>query len=193
MQNPKIKLYEIENLSAHDYETISKLIIETWDYTTWVKKEDVFPMANLFLDTILLTSSKLIIAKDGQQIVGMLTASLTTGSLNKSKIRHNLLSSLTFLINGNHPKSIIDFYLETLKVNEQLIQKCQINFDAALNFLILNKSYKNKGIGSSLYQVFLDYLFTNKAKNFYVLTDDNSNYQFYEKKGLKRIASQKFS
>lgn len=98
-------------------------------------------MAILFLDTILLTSSKLIIAKDGQQIVGMLTASLTTDSLNKSKIRHNLLSSLTFLINGNHPKSIIDFYLETLKLNEQLIQWGRTTVRLLLNEVTEFKTY----------------------------------------------------
>lgn len=79
-----------------------------------------------------------------------------------------------------------------MKLNEELIQQNKETFDAALNLLILNEHYKGLGLGSKLYQLFLDYLKENMAKTFFLLTDSYSNYPF-TRKGLKRIASQRFS
>lgn len=80
-----------------------------------------------------------------------------------------------------------------MKLNEELIQQSKETFDAALNLLILNENYKGLGLGSTLYQIFLDYLKENEVKTFFLLTDSYSDYPFYEKKGLKRSATQHFS
>lgn len=115
-----------------------------------------------------MTSTKVFVAKDKGKIIGIVAAALTPDLLPKSRIRYRQLEALSLIINQGKPETVFDFYLETLKLNEELIQQNKETFDAALNLLILNKHYKGLGLGSKLYQLFLDYLKENKAKTFFL-------------------------
>jgi predicted N-acetyltransferase YhbS len=193
MNKDSVIFTELVDINESELADINQLIIDTWAYQEWNKQENVLPMADFFLETVLLNSSKIFVAKDRETIIGVATAALTPDLLPKSRIRYRQLEALSLIINKGKPETVFDFYLETLKLNERLIQQNDEKFDATLNLLILNENYKGLGIGSKLYQLFLDYLKKNKAKTFFLLTDSYSNYPFYEKKGLKRIAAQRFS
>ena len=186
MDKDNLVFTELVDINEAELADINQLIIDTWAYQEWNKQEHVLPMADFFLETILLTSTKVFVAKDKGKII-------TPDLLPKSRIRYRQLEALSLIINQGKPETVFDFYLETMKLNEELIQQSKETFDAALNLLILNENYKGLGLGSTLYQLFLDYLKENKAKTFFLLTDSYSNYPFYEKKGLKRIAAQRFS
>ena len=193
MNKDNIIFTELVDIDEAELADINQLIIDTWAYQEWNKQEHVLPMADFFLETILLTSTKVFVAKDKGKIIGIVAAALTPDLLPKGRIRYRQLEALSLIINQGKPETVFDFYLETMKLNEELIQQNKQTFDAALNLLILNEHYKGLGLGSKLYQLFLDYLKENKAKTFFLLTDSYSNYPFYEKKGLKRIASRRFS
>ncbi|USI67406.1 GNAT family N-acetyltransferase [Lactococcus petauri] len=193
MNKDNIIFTELVDIDEAELADINQLIIDTWAYQEWNKQENVLPMADFFLETILLTSTKVFVAKDKGKIIGVVAAALTPDLFPKSRIRYRQLEALSLIINQGKPETVFDFYLETMKLNEELIQQSKETFDAALNLLILNENYKGLGLGSKLYQFFLDYLKENKAKTFFLLTDSYSNYPFYEKKGLKRIAAQRFS
>lgn len=193
MNKDNVIFTELVDINEKELADINQLIIDTWAYREWNKQENVLPMADFFLETVLLNSSKIFVAKDGETIIGVATAALTPDLLPKSRIRYRQLEALSLIINQGKPETVFDFYLETLKLNERLIQQNDEKFDATLNLLILNENYKGLGIGSKLYQLFLDYLKKNKAKTFFLLTDSYSNYPFYEKKGLKRIAAKRFT
>ena len=47
-------------------------------------------------------------------------------------------------------------------------------------------------MGGLLYNHFYDYLKQHQAENFYLFTDNSSNYQYYEYKGLSRAAEKKY-
>lgn len=193
MNKDNVIFTELVDINENELADINQLIIDTWAYQEWNKQENVLPMAVFFLETVLLNSSKIFVAKDGATIIGVATAALTPDLLPKSRVRYRQLEALSLIINQGKPETVFDFYLETLKLNERLIQQNDEKFDATLNLLILNENYKGLRIGSKLYQLFLDYLKKNKAKTFFLLTDSYSNYPFYEKKGLKRIAAERFT
>ncbi|EKF51558.1 GNAT family N-acetyltransferase [Lactococcus garvieae] len=193
MNKDNVIFTELVDINENELADINQLIIDTWAYQEWNKQENVLPMADFFLETVLLNSSKIFVATDGETIIGVVTAALTPDLLPKSWIRYRQLEALSLIINQGKPETVFDFYLETLKLNERLIQQNDEKFDATLNLLILNENYKGLRIGSKLYQLFLDYLKKNKAKTFFLLTDSYSNYPFYEKKGLKRIAAERFT
>ncbi|ENV35675.1 hypothetical protein F960_00119 [Acinetobacter gerneri DSM 14967 = CIP 107464 = MTCC 9824] len=67
------------------------------------------------------------------------------------------------------------------------------NFTAALNLFILDERYQGMGVGSKLYSIFTEYLAENKIQEFFLFTDNSSNFIFYERKGLVRIAEEKYS
>ncbi|MEJ6358694.1 GNAT family N-acetyltransferase [Lactiplantibacillus plantarum] len=193
MEKSKLTISAVNALNKIEYNHVHHLIIDIWRYRDWADKNEVLPLSELLLDEVLLTSSQLFVVKYHKKTVGMLAASLLKNSLSQSYVRLRKLTALSQLVYKNNPEKVFDFYLETLKLNERLLQKCNQNFDASLNFLILDQQYHGLGIGNELYRLFISYLTTHHASNFYLFTDSFSNYVFYEKQGLTRIAEQQFS
>lgn len=53
-------------------------------------------------------------------------------------------------------------------------------------FFVVHPLYRNFGIGNELYNRFYNYTKINKINNFYVFTDTSCNYNFYEKRNMKK-------
>ncbi|UYT11193.1 GNAT family N-acetyltransferase [Lactococcus garvieae] len=164
MDKDNLVFTELVDINEAELADINQLIIDTWAYQEWNKQENVLPMADFFLETTFLTSTKVFVAKDKGKNIGIVATSLTPDLLPKSRIRYRQLEVLSLIINQGKPETIFDFGLETLKLNDKLIQQNKESFDAALNVLILNEHYKGLGLGSKHYQLFLYYLKENKAK-----------------------------
>ena len=60
-------------------------------------------------------------------------------------------------------------------------------FDGELSMLILDKSYRGKGIGKELLLQVFDLAKKDNMKNLQILTDEACNWQFYEKLGCKKV------
>lgn len=60
-------------------------------------------------------------------------------------------------------------------------------FDGELLILIVDDSYRGKGIGKKLLTQIFELAKNDKMKNIQILTDDLCNYAIYEKLGCKRI------
>lgn len=193
METNNLKFSKLNTLNEEDYKTLSHLIVDTWLEQEVDNLEEINAMTDFLINTLLLTSSEIFIARDSEKIVGVIAATLTQNLLETSKIRRRQLTSLSFIINHGIPTTLLDYYLETLKLNEDLLQQANKEFDASLNFLILDKTYQGKGIGNKLYQLFIDYLKKQNAKTFFLWTDSSSNYQFYDKKGLSRLVEKSMS
>ncbi|MEQ3613674.1 GNAT family N-acetyltransferase [Mediterraneibacter gnavus] len=50
----------------------------------------------------------------------------------------------------------------------------------------MDPSCRGKGIGTALFQSFLDYLREHHLHSFYLYTDTSCNYGFYKHQGMKR-------
>lgn len=60
-------------------------------------------------------------------------------------------------------------------------------FDGELSMLILDKSYRGKGIGKKLLLEIFELAKKDNMKNLQILTDESCNYAVYEKSGCKRV------
>lgn len=60
-------------------------------------------------------------------------------------------------------------------------------FDGEVSILILDKSYRGKGIGKELLLQVFDLAKKDGMKNLQILTDESCSWQFYEKLGCKKI------
>lgn len=60
-------------------------------------------------------------------------------------------------------------------------------FDGELSMLILDKSYRGKGIGKELLLQVFDLAKKDNMKNLQILTDESCSWQFYEKLGCKKV------
>lgn len=60
-------------------------------------------------------------------------------------------------------------------------------FDGEVSILILDKTYRGKGIGKKLLLQVFDLAKKDGMKNIQILTDESCNWQFYEKLGCKKV------
>ena len=60
-------------------------------------------------------------------------------------------------------------------------------FDGEISILILNKNYRGKGIGKKMLLEIFDKAKKNNMKNIQILSDESSNYKFYENLGCKKV------
>ncbi|MDA6077990.1 hypothetical protein O0544_22315 [Edwardsiella anguillarum] len=59
--NP-IEIAELSQIDDDAYAQLTTLIINTWEYDDWLEDEQVSPMAEYFLNDIILSSQKMYVA-----------------------------------------------------------------------------------------------------------------------------------
>ena len=60
-------------------------------------------------------------------------------------------------------------------------------FDGEISILILNNDYRGKGIGKKMILEIFEKAKNSGMKNIQILTDESSNYKFYEHLGCKKV------
>ena len=68
-----------------------------------------------------------------------------------------------------------------------LPEELESNYDGELSIIIVDKKYRGKGIGKKLFARMIQLAKRDKMNKMVILTDETSNYSFYERKGLKKI------
>lgn len=185
--------YEVaDELSESDLEKINQMIISIWDYNSWIPKQNVIPMAEFFLSEVIINSSRIFVVRDNGEIIGVIAAAITNNIRQKASAKINKYKSLQKII-LNKKQDVFVSYIETLILNEKLLLESKKNFTASLNLFILDERYQGMGIGSKLYSIFTDYLLDKKIQEFFLFTDNSSNFRFYERKGLIRLAEAEYS
>lgn len=180
---------ELVSVSDIEYAQLNSLIIKTWDYNLWLERDEVSPMSEYLLNDIILSSSKIYVARKDGFIIGVIAASLKRNCLYDSKFRLKQLSAMLALIDD---ESAFGEYIKTMRINEILLQKSNQSYDASLNFFAIDSHYRGCGLGNVLFDTFISYLASNKVKKYFLFTDSSSNYIFYERKGLNKMAMERF-
>lgn len=193
MHSNKVLKYEVaDEFSESDLEKINQMIISIWDYNAWIPKKNVKPMADFFLGEVILSSSRIFVVRDNDEIVGVIAASIINSIRQKASAKIRKYKALQE-ITSDKKQDVFESYIDTLILNEKLLLESKKDFTAALNLFILDERYQGMGIGSKLYSIFTEYLTDNKIQEFFLFTDNSSNFIFYERKGLVRIAEEKYS
>lgn len=74
------------------------------------------------------------------------------------------------------------------EIEKQMDRK---DFDAELQLFILNKDYRGQGIGSGMLQHILEFWHKRGLKKFFLHTDTACTWQYYQGRGMERIAALK--
>ncbi|UCQ19459.1 GNAT family N-acetyltransferase [Edwardsiella tarda] len=187
-----IEIAELSQIDGDAYAQLTTLIIKTWEYDDWLEDDQVSPMAEYFLNDIILSSQKIYVARCAQQIIGIITVGQSPDFLYESQFSYKRLTAMSALIARNGKSEVFAQYIDTLRVNQRLLQRTHRHYHASLNFFAIDAQFRGLGLGNRLYHQFITYLQAQGIDTFFVFTDSSSNYQFYEKKGLHKIASETF-
>ncbi|KRM91982.1 GNAT family N-acetyltransferase [Liquorilactobacillus cacaonum] len=186
------KRVSYRKISDDDYQTVLEMVIETWDYREWIEKPLVRPMAEFFLCDLLVGSDDVFVAVVDNSVVGIVATSHEQWSRLQFIWQRRQLKSLAQLAGYEDKNYIFAQYMETMNIDEELLALSNKKYGGALNLLIVKKGFQGMGIGGKLFEHFYNYLKELKVKNFYLFTDNSSNFRFYDYKGLKCINQKNF-
>ncbi|WP_455682655.1 GNAT family N-acetyltransferase [Thomasclavelia sp.] len=185
---------KLEMINKHDYEQMMKLISEVWDFS------DYFPniKAKTAMCKFYLYSS-LLGATFGQKAVA---DGKTVGFLiGKSKKGNKLYYSVPLLIKMLRQFLIIMLYSDFTskkKLSDMItisrfytisMKKEQINTKGNIELFVTGKEFQGLGIGKKLLNAYDNYMIENECLIYYVQTDSNCNYGFYEYHNFEKIVS----
>ncbi len=174
-------------MTKADYEDIKRLITEAWFSDYPFKEKYIKLYANGYLNMYLAESDYMMVAKDNGKLVGFLF-----GNLNKAPLKQRIVSNFKLFLYSiymlfSYPgRRGLKITLITSKVNKKLLKPYKKNTKNELSLFIVDESYRNKGVGSTLEKMYTDYLKEHGVKNVFLFTDTYSNFAYYEHRGYKR-------
>lgn len=176
-------------ISKKDYNEITKLIHHTWydDYIKWDNSTQLL-YSKIYLYSLLKDSNIGFKATVDNQFAGFIL-----GSINRPNIFRRIKYSILFHCNlfkfRFHKNSYIGINetKETIQGNKKLLKPYKKELKSELTLFIVNSNFRNKGIGTTLMNKYMDVLKKKNIKKFYLYSDTYSNYKFYEKLGFIKL------
>lgn len=148
-------------------------------------------VASLDMNSFYIHSNYLLLAEWDSEVVGMVLAEIPKANLtylyhymSDGRLEANIISKAD--------KELRESY-QTLYTNEEAFhteagELVKASYDAAINIFAVNRSVQGKGVGRRLFEQALTDFQDLNAKNFYLYTDTECDYQFYDYIGMERIS-----
>ena len=189
MNDKQIKYRPIQ---SSDYPAIETIIRKAWKYDQFTSPKVAKRLAKVFLTSCLTNQTFTCVAICDEKPVGVIMGK------NRKKhpkslshlVRHWL--AVAQLITCKEGIQISKMYGDIDKIDQELLQDTQTEFDSQLAFFVMDENQRGLGIGKKLYQTFLDYLASEDLNKFYLFTDTTCNFGFYEHQGLHRLEEKLF-
>lgn len=171
-------------LKKENFNEIRDLVGDAW-YTDYIDNKKIYKLyTSYYLYHYVAESEYRMIVKDKDKVIGFLF-----GKAKKVNLFHYLRYELKVFFLGvgalfsKLGRRGIKVTLKTNQVNKKLKKMACDKTCAELSLFIVDKEYRNLGIGTELERIYLSYLKENNFKYVYLYTDTYSDYKFYERKG----------
>lgn len=178
-------------INKNDYEEIKNLILNTWEISEDFSNEEALDLyMNAFLFDYLAWSNYQVAVTKDNRIVGFLLGRSDRKSCMKQWIKYmprSLFSKmrLFFYPSGKNGLRILRI---TNRVNRKLIMHHAKDYQGELCLFAVDPDEKGSGYGTGLLLEFHDFLKRTKAKNYFLYTDTDCNFGFYERQGYQLIS-----
>lgn len=179
---------EIAPLERADREFMLEMILEAWDYRDWVPERAVRAMGEYYVYELLADSDAAWVARLDGERAGVLAA-----GDRRAPARHPIFR-LRQRLTGWRLGRVAEFreFERTQRLDGELRAQCPEPFDAELTLLITGRGFQGRGVGGALYAQFERWLRGRGLSSFYLFTDSSCDFAFYERRGVRRLASRMF-
>lgn len=176
-------------IQKKDYPCIEGIIRKTWKYDGLSRNpKDAQNLSRLYLRSCLKRASFSCVAAEGEKVYGVILAG-SKKSLPRVQAGKALsqLFAVLRLFTTRTGRRIGKFFERFDQTDAELLKSCGKNFDAEICFFAVDESSRGLGIGKKLFSAALNYLKSEQVKSLYLFTDSSCTYQFYERRGMKRL------
>ncbi|MDO4283234.1 MAG: GNAT family N-acetyltransferase [Clostridia bacterium] len=157
------------------------MLYDEWDLGKTPSRAVGKTCAWIYLFGILEESTKVILEKENQKVVGM-CGYLKFGS--KGKRRYQILRSIlrhSPLIRNKKALCQYD------KNYDYTPEELKLDFDGEISILIVDRHYRNKGIGKKILYKTFEKAKEDGIQNLQILTDESCHFKFYEACGCQKV------
>ncbi len=176
----------LRDLKKEDYKYLENIVERTWDFGKYSPPKTATIMAKSYLRSCLIQRSFLKVASVDGKAAGIIIGV----DHKKSKIYLKEMLMFVFyefrLLFSKYGIFILKFSRKNNEINKELLKETNISYDGKLEFFVVDESYRGFGIGSKLYNSFLNFTKKRQINTFFLFTDEECNTLFYEYKGLCR-------
>ena len=167
------------------HKQIVDMLYNEWDLGKKSSKAKGKICAWIYWFEILNEAEQIIIEKENDNIIGV--CGYSKWNSKKHFIRKKYYGILKdILINSPliKNKQAIHEYNDSYSYSPKELDEY---FDGEITILIVNKSYRNKNIGTKLLTKIFEIAYEDNMKNIQILSDESCNYKFYENLGCKKV------
>ena len=181
----------IRKIEEKDIPTMIDLVHEAWFKDIYQKEPFEKAASAVSLNKALHNSSHGWVAEDDGQVLGMILCSIgnhdseyrmykTNDVLNLIQLsKHGDLSEINRLINT---------FKAEREVYDQMSEQVDQDFDASIEYIVVSSQARGQGIGKSLIFHSIKEFIEKECHNFYLYTDSDCNYKFYDYLDFDQIA-----
>lgn len=186
MSNDSISYRAIEK---KDYKQIAKVICDTWHYEKITSHYSAIHLSYAFLFSSLIHQTYTQVAVRNHVPVGIVMGRTNDVPLKNKVFYLNLAFHLVFLLFTSQGKQAFQSYRRHSQITSALLKQTYESYDGELILFAVDQSTRGTGVGSHLFNAYLQHLRNQGARTFYLFTDTSCTYTFYEHKGLRRIGA----
>lgn len=179
----------LRDVKPQDIKELKEIVKDTWQYEKKVKDTNTLDaMLNILLNKFFEGCSFGKVAVLNNEVVGLILG----------KVKGEPFIFKDFIIDETQSKIIIDNASEHDKTNidvfsnifedtyKYLISGKEHIYEGCLNLFVVSEKARGMKVGKKLLAELLSYFKEKEVNKFYLFTDTNCNYAFYDHNGFER-------
>ncbi|MGZ9586808.1 GNAT family N-acetyltransferase [Paenibacillus marinisediminis] len=185
------------NIAERDYEEVKSMINQSFSLYKVIPNPNVLKKVLAFyLHSCLAESTYSLVAEKGGKVIGVILGQADNDGTHWSNIRHLLAMMYQYMmmtLMSIKDKTGVNDYKKVLNAYNQLIKGRKQDYDGTITLFIVTEESRGLGIGKTLVSLLIDYMKQQGVQHFYLFTDSNCNYGFYDHMGFVRQGETKIS
>ena len=164
---------------------IVNLLDNEWDLGKTPSKAKGKICAWIYLFEILEESENVVIEKEGNNVIGICSYAKWNSKKHLIKKKfYNILKNLLIHSPFIKDKKAVIKYNEDYDYTPKEMENY---FDGKVSILIVDENFRGKGIGKKLLLKIFELAKNDNMKNLQILTDESSNFKFYERLNCTKV------
>ena len=185
----EIKLREYQET---DFNTLEKIIRETWHYDEFSSPKTAAKLARVFLSSSLTNHTFSKVAIINEEVVWIILVNNIAKYKCHFKYRAKQIRSILSLYLSKEGRKVSKIFSNVRGIDKQLLNECNKTYPAELALFAISSECRGKGIGKILFESAIEYIKEEKLNEFYLFTDTSCNYGFYEHQGMTRQCEKEY-
>lgn len=175
-------------IDKRDYSKVADLLKTTFHYNQLAGEWNAKCMSYTFMYSCLAEHTFAQVAEADGKIIGIVVGKGEEVPLSSTLLNWKLYSHYFLLLFTNEGKEIALSFRRNKQAEDALYNQVKEPFNGKMILLAVHPDYQHSSIGTHLFDLFIAYLKEQKAKHFFLFTDNRLNYRFYERREMQRKA-----